>query len=146
MRFDEWADGIVEEYERTSTDNVRRLPRFNFCAFVHERCLASLHKSKATVDGRKPPMFVVLTRAARGITAWVLEAQAPASGRFHSKDEGDKNCEDEEEEEDEDEDGIPSAAHEATWMYVETQCLLSLYNSLHADSGWENLYVRPPGV
>lgn len=154
MRFDEWADGVVDEDERTSTDNVRRLPRFNFCVFVDERCLASLRETKDMVNGRKSPMFVVLMRAERGIPAWVLEAQAAASGRFDSKDEGDKNFENEEEEqeeeekeeEEEDEDVIPLAAHEATWMYVETQHLLSLYNSLHADSGWENFYVRPPGV
>ena len=32
------------------------------------------------VDGRRPPVFVVLMRAKRGIPAWVLEAEAAASG------------------------------------------------------------------
>jgi hypothetical protein len=50
---------------------VRGLPRFNFCVFVDEKCLASLEKSKV-VDGRKPPVFVVLMRAKRRIPAWVL--------------------------------------------------------------------------
>jgi len=145
MRFDGWADGVMEEYERASTDNVRGLPRFNFCVFVDKKCLASLEKSKAVVDGRKPPVFVVLMRAKRGIPTWVLEAQASASRRPRSsEDEEEEIFEDEEEEEEEDD--IPLAAYEATWMYVETQHLLSLYNSLHADSGWEHFYVRPPGV
>jgi hypothetical protein len=144
MQFDGWADGVVEEYGRASTDNVRGLPRFNFCVFVDKKCLASLEKSKAVVDGRKPPVFVVLMRAKRGIPTWVLEAQASASRRPRSsEDEEEEIFEDEEEEE---EDDIPLAAYEATWMYVETQHLLSLYNSLHADSGWEHFYVRPPGV
>lgn len=136
-RFDGWADGVVEEYERMSTGNVRRLPRFNFCVFADEKCLASLGKSKAVV---------VLMRAERGIPAWVLETQAAASRRpqsgVDSEDEEEEIFEDEEEEDDD----IPLAAHEATWMYVETQHLLSLYNYLHADSGWEHSYVRPPGV
>ncbi|KAH8762912.1 hypothetical protein F5882DRAFT_415343 [Hyaloscypha sp. PMI_1271] len=145
MRFDGWADGVMEEYERASTDNVRGLPRFNFCVFVDKKCLASLEKSKAVVDGRKPPVFVVLMRANRGIPTWVLEAQASASRRPRSsEDEEEEIFEDEEEEEEEDD--IPLAAYEATWMYVETQHLLSLYNSLHADSGWEHFYVRPPVV
>jgi hypothetical protein len=145
MRFDGWADGVMEEYERASTDNVRGLPRFNFCVFVDKKCLASLEKSKAVVDGRKPPVFVVLMRAKGGIPIWVLEAQASASRRPRSsEDEEEEIFEDEEEEEEEDD--IPLAAYEATWMYVETQHLLSLYNSLHADSGWEHFYVRPPGV
>ncbi|KFZ16776.1 hypothetical protein V502_04906 [Pseudogymnoascus sp. VKM F-4520 (FW-2644)] len=139
-RFGGWADGVVEEYERTSTGNVRRLPRFNYCVFVDEKGLASLEKSKAVV---------VLMRSERGIPAWVLEAQAAASRRpqssVDSEDEEEENFEDEEEEEEE-EDDIPLAAHEATWMYVETQYLLSLYNSLHAGSGWKHSYVRPPGV
>jgi len=147
MRFDGWADGVMEEYGRASTDNVRGLPRFNFCVFVDKKCLASLEKSKAVVDGRKPPVFVVLMRAKRGIPTWVLEAQASASRRPRSsEDEEEEIFEDEEEEEEEEEDDIPLAAYETTWMYVETQHLLSLYNSLHADSGWENFYVRPPGV
>ncbi|KFY80068.1 hypothetical protein V499_01043 [Pseudogymnoascus sp. VKM F-103] len=149
-KFDGWAGGVVEEYERTSTDNVRGLPRFNFCVFVDEKCLASLEKPKAVVDGRKPPVFVVLVRAERGILAWVLQAQAAASQRSRSgvdsEDEEEEIFDDEDEEEVEDEDDIPLAAHKASWMYVETQHLLSLYNSLHADSGWEHLYVRPPGV
>lgn len=147
-RFDGWADGVVEEYERTSTNNVRGLPRFNFYVLADEKCLASLEKSKAVVDGRKPPVFVILMRAKRGIPAWVLEAQAAASRRpqsgVDSKDEEEEILEDEEGVGVEDD--IPLAAHKATWMYVETQHLLSLYNSLHADSGWEHLYVRPPRV
>ncbi|KFZ05974.1 hypothetical protein V501_07858 [Pseudogymnoascus sp. VKM F-4519 (FW-2642)] len=120
-RFDEWADGVVEEYERTSTDNVRGLPRFNFCVFVDEKCLASLEKSKAVLDGRKPPVFVILMRAERGIPAWVLEAQVAASQRpqngVDSEDEEEELFEDKEEEvEDEDEDDIPLAAHKATWI------------------------------
>lgn len=138
-RFGGWANGVVEEYERTSTDNVRGLPRFNFCVFVDEKCLASLEKSKAVV---------VLMRAERGIPDWVLKAQAaafrhPQSGA-DSEDEEEEIFEDEEEEEEEGD--IPLAAHETTWMYVETQHLLSLYNYLHADSRWEHSYVRPPGV
>lgn len=146
-RFYGWADGVVEEYERTSTDNVRGLPRFNFCVFVDEKCLASLEKSKAVVDGRKPPVSVILMRAERGIPAWVLQAQAAASRRprsgVDSEDEEEELFDDEEEEV---EDDIPLAAHKATWMYVETRHLLSLYNYLHVDSGWEHFYVRPPGV
>lgn len=143
-RFDEWADSVVEEYERTSTDNVRGLPRFNFCVFVDEKCLASLEKSKAVVDGRKLPVFVILMRAERGIPAWVLEAQAAASRRPRSgvdSEDEEEIFEDEEEGEVEDENDISLAAHKTTWMYVETHHLLSIYNSLHADSGWENFYL-----
>ncbi|OBT62289.1 hypothetical protein VE03_08597 [Pseudogymnoascus sp. 23342-1-I1] len=123
--FDGWADGVVEEYERTSMDN-------------------------AAVDGRKPPVFVILMRAEKGIPAWVLKAQAEASQHprsgADSEDEEEEFFEDEEKEGDNEGDDIPLAAHQATWMYVETRYLLSLYNSLHSDSGWENFYVRPPGV
>ena len=168
--FDGWADGVVEEFERTSTDNVRGLPRFNFCVFVDERCLESLEKSKAVVDGRKqpvfvilmrtergipavvdgrkPPVFVILMRTEGGIPAWVLKAQMAASQHprsdVDSKDEEEEIFEDEDKEDKDDD--VTLAAYKATWMYVETQHLLSLYNSLHTDSGWEHLYVRPSGV
>jgi hypothetical protein len=85
-------------------------------------------------------------RAKRGIPTWVLEAQASASRRPRSSEDEEEEIFEDEEEEEEEEDDIPLAAYEATWMYVETQHLLSLYNSLHADSGWEHFYVRPPGV
>lgn len=45
---------------------MRGLPRFNFCGFADGKCLTSLEKSKAVVDGRKPPVFVVLMRAKGG--------------------------------------------------------------------------------
>lgn len=149
-RFDEWADGVVDDYERTSISNVRGLPRFNFCVFVDKRCLESLEEPKAVVDGRKLPVFVILMRAERGIPDWVLEAQAVASQYTQSGiDSGDKEeyvVDDEEEEVEDGGDDSPLATHQATWMYVETRCLLSLYNSLHTDSSWEHFYVRPPGV
>lgn len=144
-RFDGWADGVLKEHELTDRGNMRKLPLFNFCVFVDEKCLASLETSRAEVDGRKPPVFVTLMRVERGIPTWILEAQAAASQHPRSGVDSEDNEEPFEDEEEE-EDDIPLAAHQATWMYIETQYLLSLYDSLHADSVWEHFYVRPPGV
>lgn len=79
-RFDAWAEDVVGEYERTSTDNVRALPRFNFCVLVDEKCLANFENSKTVGNGREQSVFVVLVKAKRGVPAWVLKAQKAAAG------------------------------------------------------------------
>lgn len=146
--FDRWADSVVKEYEHTSTGNVRELPGFNFCVVVDKRCSESFEKSEVGGDGKKTPVFVMLMRAERGVPVWVLEAQAAASQRLGSgvdsenKEEDISKDEGEEKEEKEEGDDIPLVGPQATCMYVETRHLLSLYNSLHTDSVWENFYVR----
>ncbi|KAL5325898.1 hypothetical protein ACEPPN_007032 [Leptodophora sp. 'Broadleaf-Isolate-01'] len=168
MRFDKWPDEIVDESERTGTNTVRWLPRFNFCVVVDEKCLASIQKSKSKIGvkeevvGETPPVFVVLMRAERRVPAWMGGGELNQRRRLvrlsdgDSVDETEQDLEEEErimrEEEQNERDEIahtvdtPVEAHEATWMYVELGCLLSLYNILHTDSGWELYYVRPPGV
>lgn len=168
-RFDKWADEIVDESERTSTNVLRWLPRFNFCAVVDEKCLASMEKSKSKTEGivgKSPPVFVVLIRAQTVIPAW-MGGNSGGGGSFKrrrlrrlsdgdSVDETEQDLEDEErrrrEEEQEEEDEIehrgdtPVESNEGNWMLVEPTFLLSLYNILHANPGWEAFYVRPPGI
>ncbi|KAG4444278.1 hypothetical protein IFR05_000253 [Cadophora sp. M221] len=172
IRFDKWADEIVDESKSTGSNTVRWLPRFNFCVVVDEKCLARMLKSKskrigvtgkAEVVGETPPsVFVVLMRAERRVPAWTGGGGLNQRRRLRrlsdgdSVDETERDLEEEErimrEEEQNEGDEIvhrgdtPVEAHEATWMYVELGCLLSLYNILHTDSGWELFYVRPPGV
>ncbi|KAH6714757.1 hypothetical protein BKA61DRAFT_362858 [Leptodontidium sp. MPI-SDFR-AT-0119] len=169
-RFDRWSDEIVDESERTSTNILRWLPRFNFCVVVDEKCLASMEKSKLKTEaeaggvGKTPPVFVVLMRAKRGLPTSMGGGGSNQRRRIRRLSDGDsvdetkQDLEDEErimreteqEEEEEEEAGqrgdTPVEAHEATWMYVEPRYLLSLYNIMQADSGWELFYVRPPGV
>ena len=170
-RFDLWADEIVDESERTSTNILRWLPRFNFCVVVDEKCLASMEKSKLNTEAeaggveKAPPVFVVLMRAKRGIPAWMSGGGSKQRRRIRRLSDGDSTDEteqdleeeerimreaeqeeEEEEEEAEDGDDTPMEPHEATWMYVEPRYLLSLYNTMQTDSGWELFYVRPPGV
>ncbi|KAL2076213.1 hypothetical protein VTL71DRAFT_1156 [Oculimacula yallundae] len=167
MRFDKWADENVVESERTSRNVLRWLPRFNYCVVVDEKCLVSLERSESTskaataVPGKEPPVFLVLMRAPRGIPAWMggggsQRRRLRRLSDGDSVDETEQDLEDEErrmrEEEQEEEDEIehrgdtPEEAWEATWMFVEPRSLLSLYNTLHSDTGWQHFYVRPPGV
>ncbi|KAH9205867.1 hypothetical protein DL95DRAFT_451040 [Leptodontidium sp. 2 PMI_412] len=139
-RFDRWSDEIVDESERTSTNILRWLPRFNFCVVVDEKCLASMEKSKLKTEaeaggvGKTPPVFVVLMRAKRGVPAWMGGGESNQRRRIRrlsdgdSVDETEQDLEDErimreaEQEEEEEEAGhrgdTPVEAHEATWMLI----------------------------
>lgn len=169
-RFHRWADEIVDESERTSTNILRWLPRFNFFVVVDEKCLASMETSKLKTEAeaagveKAPPVFVVLMRAKRGIPAWMGGGGSNQRRRIRRLSDGDSideteqdlehqerimreaEQEEDEEEEVEDGDGTLLEPQEATWMYVGARYLLSFYNTMQTDSGWELFYVRPPDV
>lgn len=143
-RFVEWRDGLSAERDGPGADHriTPYLPRFEYCVHVGRDSLDSLRAhEEALRAGRKkhaaPPVFFAIVRAEQRLTG-LPEGYDP----------------DENEDEEEYHEDPASALHaiegctdeDVGWMYVPADHLVTLYEELHNDQAWYELYARPPAI
>lgn len=170
-RFGAWREerlsSLVErEREReggeddggAAADHYRRrvmplLPRFGWCIHVGSDSLMSLEEhEKAVACGKqaKPAASTPPPPPPPPVIFALVRAEPKLNGLLEGMELGDDDEEGDDECEQDLRDVCPaiegSTEYDVGWMYVKAKNWVTLYEELHGDQAWYQLYTRPPAI
>ncbi|KAF1828034.1 hypothetical protein BDW02DRAFT_575181 [Decorospora gaudefroyi] len=145
--FSTWRDTVSVERDGEGADHMfvklARVARFRYFVMIDQESLESLNEERELAESpdrprNLPPVKVRVVDA--GSSAYAL-------GKFPPPQEVDE----EDEEEDENDESTLRPIEGCTewdvgWMWVSINFLLSFYDTLQADQGWDLFYERPPKI
>lgn len=168
-RFIQWRAEASVERDGEGADHLSvrlgLMARFRYFVLVDDECLASLTTEEGKgwdekSERRDPPVKVKIVDAGppssmdhlRGGGTFTAEGAGTAAevGQGQDDDASAAAADGEDSDESGGDDQFSSVEGrtewDVGWMWVEARFLLSFYNILQAESGWDHFYTRPPKV
>jgi hypothetical protein len=165
QRFDAWRDEVSVERDGEGANGLKvrlaHMPRFRYFVMVDDESLASMVEADREEASRvsqsvkkRLPIKVRVVDAGRPQGVEHLYG-FPGLGNGQAVEEDAEDAGDESDESMEESDEDLSNTHtpvegctdwDVGWMWVSTKFLLSFYDTIQAESGWDCFYERPPKI